>query len=147
MALDLSPEAKAYAEKKGLTSWDLGNKSILRPEVGYNLTLKVARSGKQILCTNGGDIAIIKRGDRLKMSNFNRFVKRAFQLQSKSPVFVTVTANKQGMDGVKLEDRFMPFDALRGYVSFSMAALVNESTPLEDGVLTLGSLSVLMNQG
>ncbi len=137
MADKLSPEAQAYADGKGLTNYEIGSKSVVRPSIGQNLTLRPARSGKQILRTNSGDYAIIKRGDRLKMSNFNRFVKRAFQLENKNPVFVSVTTNKQGMDGIKLGDRFMPFDALRGYVSFSMATLAQEPARQRGEVTTI----------
>ncbi len=123
MGQQQTPEGLAYAKSIGLASWDYDGHRIVRPGIGYNLTLRLGRKGQAILRTNSSDIAIVKSGDMLKMYIFNKHVKRALGLSSKNPVNVTISESKTGLLGIHVNGRFLPLNALRGHVSFSVVSL------------------------
>jgi hypothetical protein len=111
-------EAARYLNEKNLSTWDVLNRPVRRPEGGDTLILWAASNRVHHLRFINDDIAMVKSGDVLKMRSFNRYVKRLFALESKAPVEVTYTTNSKQMDSIKCGDRIVPLSGLRGYVEF-----------------------------
>ncbi|HEX3100112.1 MAG TPA: hypothetical protein VHQ41_04070 [Patescibacteria group bacterium] len=134
MDKELSAQAQAYVDKRGLIfDWRARGRTVERPQEGHNLELKLFNEGKQIACMNNGNIAILKDGDVLEMRNFNRYVKRMLQLPSKDRVNVIVTTGKSGLLGIQCANRFLPFDAIRGFASFGVESLARDHITRERG--------------